>query len=217
MIKSPLSERVFLFVCYESGSGGENLATQLARLEPCWPLKFYTTEQGRTIITSDYFEKVFLYSVTPFDHVLQKAQDMLASKVLPSDKITVSPSHWDVDVLLPYFPNSKFVRITHDNSDLIQQNRINKIHNSKFSNFAEFTGFCLAYVDKEVLSELLKQKTITFDMQMGKILEVLTPFRIGSTESKFKNNILVDHKQVFNILYNTYEKNQQEILNFISK
>ena len=217
MIKSPLSDRVFLFVCYESGSGGENLSTKISNLEPCMPLEFYTTEQGRTIITSDFFEKVFLYSVTPIDNLLQKAQGILQSKTISDSKITVSPSHWDFDVLLPYFPNSKFVRIVHDDPKLMEQNRVNKIDNSKFSNFLEFTGFCLSYVERDTLTELLKQKKITFDMQIGEIIEVLNDYRIKSTESVFKNNVLVDHKQVFNVVYNTFEEKQKQILNFISR
>jgi hypothetical protein len=217
MIKSPLSDRIFLFVCYESGSGGENLSTKISKLEPCMPLEFYTTEQGRTIITSDFFEKVFLYSGASFDTLLQKAQNLLQSKTLVQDKILVCPSHWDFDVLLPYFPNGKFVRIVHDDLELVEQNRINKIHNSKFSNFLEFTGFCLSYVEQDTLGELLKQKKITFDMQIGEILAVLNDYRIGSTESRFKHNIMVDHKQVFNVLYNTFEINQKQILNFILK
>jgi hypothetical protein len=217
MIKSPLSDRVFLFVCYESGSGGENLSTKISNLEPCMPLEFYTTEQGRTIITSDFFEKVFLYSVVPIDNLLQKAQGILQSKTISDSKITVSPSHWDFDVLLPYFPNSKFVRIVHDDPKLMEQNRVNKIDNSKFSNFLEFTGFCLSYVERDTLTELLKQKKITFDMQIGEIIEVLNDYRIKSTESVFKNNVLVDHKQVFNVVYNTFEEKQKQILNFISR
>jgi hypothetical protein len=181
------------------------------------PLEFYTTEQGRTIITSDFFEKVFLYSVTPIDNLLQKAQGILQSKTISDSKITVSPSHWDFDVLLPYFPNSKFVRIVHDDPKLMEQNRVNKIDNSKFSNFLEFTGFCLSYVERDTLTELLKQKKITFDMQIGEIIEVLNDYRIKSTESVFKNNVLVDHKQVFNVVYNTFEEKQKQILNFISR
>ena len=127
MIKSPLSDQVFLFVCYESGSGGENLSTRISELNPCVPLKFYKTEQGRTIITSDFFEKVFLYSAGPIEKLLQKAQDFLKNKAMTSDKITVSPSHWDFEFLLPYFPNSKFVRIVHNNAELVAQNRVDKI------------------------------------------------------------------------------------------
>lgn len=210
-----LSDQVFIFVCYKAGTGGESLSTHISKLEPCVPLEHYITAQHRTIITSDIFEKVFLYSVGPFENLLEKARIIMTHKKLVQNKLHVSPSHWDYDFLIPYFPNSKFIRIICDDPEIAVKNQKEKILNGKFSNFLEFKGFCLMCVEQTVFEELFKKKQISFNRPIGETYNVLKNYIKSSERSLFRSELQIDHKLVFNIKYNTFEQHQQEILNFI--
>jgi len=211
----PLSDQVFVFVCYKAGTGGEYLSTCISKIESCVHLEYYTTDQNRTIITSDFFEKVFLYSVGPFENLLQKAKIILAHNPLIQNKLHVSPSHWDYDFLIPYFPKSKFIRIFCDDTELIKKNVEEKINNGKFSTFLEFKGFCLIYVEQIVFETLFQQRQIAFNKPIGETYNVLQNHLKSSENSVFRSKLKIDHKQVFNLEYDTYNQHQREIVNFI--
>ena len=217
MQKSIVSNHMFLFVCYKAGSGGENLATKISKFDNCVPLDFYKTPEDRTVIVGEFFKKIFLNVVGPFEKLLENAQKIIDNTNL-NNKIHVVPSHWDYPWLVPYFPNSKFVRIIFDDFGIekIQENKLKKIDNGKFNTFLELTGFCQIFVDDAILKKLLKEKKVTLKMSGGEILKVLSPFMeehniddIGDYSSLIKN------VNVLNIWFDTAEPSDDQILNFL--
>jgi len=217
MQKSIISNHKFVFVCYESGSGGENIATQISKFDNCTPLEYYKTQENRTIITTDFFKKTFLNGVGPIEKVLEISQSILDSNML-TDTIYVVPSHWDYTFLLSHFPNSKFVRIVHNGNYDIQQNALAKICGGKFKTFQELVGFCLVFVDNITLKNLLTKKQINLTMNGGQVLDILDPFISREpTGCKFLCNFtkLVSHDKVFNLWYNTFQESKDQIFNFI--
>lgn len=217
MQKSIISNHKFVFVCYEAGSGGENITTQISKFDNCTPLEFYKTQENRTIITSEFFKKTFLNAVGPIEKILEIARTILDSNTL-TDTINVVPSHWDYTFLLSHFPNSKFVRIVHDGNPEIEQNTITKIRGGKFRTFQELVGFCLVYVDHITLQNLLTKKQINLTMNGGQVLDTLDPF-VSKEPTGCKDlcnyTQLVTHDKVFNMWYDTFEESKDQIYNFI--
>lgn len=211
-----LSNKIFVFVCYEAGSGGENLATRVSKLAGCTPLEYFKTTEDRTMIVNEYFDKVFLRSFWDFDKVVDTAGQILKQKPL-NNEINIIPSHWDCTNLLPYFPNGKFIRIVHNNGPELSDNITKKIYGRKFDSFQEFIGFCYVYVDDDALKKLLKDNQISMRMNAGQVVELLKPYMKNTVNlSRLgKYTELIEHDAVLNVWYKTVDESMDKIFNFI--
>jgi hypothetical protein len=216
MVKFPISDRVFVFVCYQGGAGGENLCTKISQFDCCEPVQSYLTPQNRTVITNDFFDKTFLKSVGPIDKLLDQARKIVATKDVP-EKTCVSPSHWDFDFLVEHFPYSKFIRIIHPDPSELRETCQIKILDGNFCSLTELKGYCLQYVDMRTLAELLTTKSISLNMNIGQIQNILDtcPKKYTNDDLSVFRNIIVDHKQVLNVKYNNFEQQKQAIFNFV--
>jgi len=92
----------FIFVCYEHGTGGENLAVAISKLPFCEDLK-HEKHSGRTW-TYDCFNKLFL---RPY-----KSDWMIeAEQIQKSDTVRVVPSHYRPEKLKLLYPDEIYVII----------------------------------------------------------------------------------------------------------
>jgi hypothetical protein len=216
MLESPVSDRSFLFVCYQPGSGGEKLSTQISNFAECNTLEYYTTPEDRTVITNEFFDKVFLNPGWALGRILDTARQILTVKHL-SDKLHVIPSHWDYNSVKPWFPNSKFVRIVHNNHDTIIRNGIKKVSNGQFKSFLELKGYCLMYVTEANLQRLLAQKKLNTNMTIGKVHEILFSESVTFDDPKRPADytVCINNHQVFNLWYNKFDQYQVKVMDFL--
>lgn len=172
MTNTQLLSDKFVFVCYIAGTGGERLSVETAQLPGLVPLSYYTAFGNRTVITSDIFDKKLLRPC-PLGEVINLVEQSLNNKSVVGTHVV--PSHYDFDLLLPYFPNSKFIRLLSNNTDRpqVKRNLYKKIWLGRVPTFNEFTGYCLCYTDKVTLSKLLAEKKLNLDMTIGEIQCVL--------------------------------------------
>lgn len=217
MQKSILSDKVFVFVCYQSGSGGEKMSTQVSKFDNCNKLEFYTTPDDRTVITNELFNKVFLNMGWSLDKILESARQTLLTNENIGNKLHVVPSHWDYTHILPYFPNGKIVRIIHNNHNAITQLRDRKVFGGKFKTFLELKGYCLMYVTDGVFKKLLTEKRLNMEMTIGQIHEILVPVMNVMPEPGRNGDFTVQScdARVFDVWHNTFESNKNSIADFI--
>jgi hypothetical protein len=199
-----------IFVCYTAGSGGERVSVEISQLPGMVPLSYYTANGNRTVITNDIFDKKFL-KPSPMLEIVESAAQSLNNN--PITGLHVVPSHHDFKLLLPYFSNSKFIRLLANTSDQPQldKNLYEKIWLGYIPTFSEFTGYCLCYTDKVTLSKLLAEKKLNLNMTIGEIhcaLKNQLPTPQNSKKlftelaKKSFNEILpADHPQVLDIPY----------------
>lgn len=161
-----------IFVCYTAGSGGEKVSVEISQLPGIVPLSYYTAVGNRTVITNDIFDKKFLKPL-PIKETIELAEQSLNNE--PMTSMHVVPSHYDFGSLVPYFPNSKFIRLLANNSDQpqVKKNLYKKIWLGSIPTFNEFTGYCLCYTDKVTLAKLLAEKKLNLNMTMGEIQCIL--------------------------------------------
>lgn len=88
----------FIFVCYNNGCGGEQLAVKISQLDECEPLEF--TRRGKRTIAHDAFKSGLV-------SVLRKKEISPPN----TDLWQVAPAHISPDELVEDFPDSVFVVI----------------------------------------------------------------------------------------------------------
>ena len=144
----------FIFVCYDHGTGGENLSLKISQKDYCETLKNHA--QGGRTWTNDVFEKSLL-SVTESWH--EKI-----SNISHCDLWRVVPSHRTPDEIKQHLPNSLFVVINYpvDSQQINHlQNRIyKKVWMTSLDSLKQKIGFCEQYNyeinTKEKLQDLNK-------------------------------------------------------------
>lgn len=213
-----------LFVCYYPGAGGERLSVLISQLRACEALQSYFTEQSRTVITNDLFEKTFLTPVGPFDRLRERAQAITIdwSKL---EKVHVVPSHWDIQYLEPLFPSSRFIRIISPaDLDLLVLNTDRKVMQGRFNSLLELKGYCLMYVTETTFRDLLKEKKLRMSMTIGQVHAVLEPFITSDMRETFfchdGTNLYRDEiikTNVLNIPYQECDRYISEIEHFITQ
>lgn len=213
-----------LFVCYYPGAGGERLSVLISNLHACEALQSYFTEQSRTVITNDLFEKTFLTPVGPFDLLRERAESITIdwSKL---EKVHVVPSHWDIQYLEPIFPRSKFIRIiSPDDLDLLISNTDKKVMQGRFNSLLEMKGYCLMYVTDTVFQDLLKGKKLRMSMTIGQVHAVLETFITQAMRQTFfchdGTNLYLDEiikTNVLNIPYQECDRYMSQIEHFITQ
>jgi hypothetical protein len=209
----------FVFVCYDVGAGGESTSVKISSIESCSQLTCYVTEESRTIITNEFFQKIFLKITGSFDEKVQIAQKILQNSAIPK-KILIVPSHWDYSFYSNHteFENSRFIRIISPSKEILENNTNEKIYNSKFKTLSELIGFCLIFVNKDILSLLLKNKKINMQMTIGEIKQELVNMpnsKQGCMIDSFRS--IVKHDSILNIDYNSFSKNQSMIKEFLNR
>jgi hypothetical protein len=215
MKKSTDYKKQFVFVCYQPGSGGEKLSTWIAQAADFEPLTFYKTPQDRTVITNEYFEKIFLNPVGPFENLLQTANKILETKPT-SSKLNVVPSHWDYDLLHPHFAHSKFIRIVHNDPETICEIVTEKVFGGKLQSLLELKGYCMMYIDEPEFLNLFLKRKISMSMTIGEIHDIILPYitKTVNSKKKYKNyTIKLDNPNILNVWYNDFD--QQQILDFV--
>jgi hypothetical protein len=213
-----LSNKVFVFVCYQAGSGGENLSYQISKFDGCAPLECYRTKEDRTVITNEFFDKIFLRYYWPREKIVSGARQILEHKPIDHELIVV-PSHWDYPSLSPYFPNSKYVRIVHNGDSEVSDNVTKKVYGGKFETFLEFIGFCSGYVEENVIKHLLKHKEISMEMNAGQVFDVLKPYMktITKPSTVGRYTEVIDNEAVLNVCYKKFDQSIERIYNFIKQ
>jgi len=203
-----------IFVCYEAGAGGERLAVNISSLPGCRQLECYVTDNNRTIITNDIFEKIFLYSAGPFERLHNSVANL--KKDFSLDNYYIVPSHWDVTFLEPVFPNSRFIRIINPDSSVLAEAVSEKIWKTKFHNFLEFVGYCKIYLNDQEFKDYLVTKKINHRMTVGEIYAAMEKEIERSESYSHHYHILVNQSNVINIPYNSFEESREQILQFIA-
>ena len=142
----------FLFVCYNHGTGGENLAVQISKNKKCNTLKFDMMDT-RTF-TYDYFEKLFL---KPYDSGWKQK----CKNILPSDLIDVVPSHYSPVELKVMFPNAFYVVINYPKTDkaiaTLKANIFEKVWQGKHNTLHQRLGYWRTNTKKQITKKILKQ------------------------------------------------------------
>ena len=213
-----------VFVCYYPGAGGEKLSTQISQLEVCTTLLSYYTEQSRTVITNDLFAKTFLIPVGPFEHLIDKVKALQ----IDWDRLTcwqVVPSHWDVECLESFFPDSKFIRIiSPKNLAVMRANTNKKVMEGRCHSLLELKGYCLMYVSPSIFQDLLISGQLHLTMTIGQIHAVLEPFISSDSPEQlfcyggtnlYKEEII--KKNVMNIPYEKVDQCMADIENFLTE
>ncbi len=152
----------FLFVCYNHGAGGENLAVRLSAHE-----KFTTLAHdmmGDRTWSYDVFEKLFL---KPFDADWKnKVKD-----IEQNDLIDVIPSHYSPTTLRQYFPDELYVVINYPTSPQAfksyKDGIYNKVWLSKHKTLQQKVGYWKTNTIKPITRENLK--ALNQDITNGEI------------------------------------------------
>lgn len=95
----------FVFVCYDHGTGGENIALQISQLDCCYDLP--ARRVGHRTITQDCFRKALQKPHSDWQSTVQQA----VPGTLYTEKLHVVPSHVEPCELKKYFPYSLYVVI----------------------------------------------------------------------------------------------------------
>jgi hypothetical protein len=213
-----------VFVCYQAGTGGENFAVSMSKLPAFDPLEFYWSNGKRTVITNEYFNKLFLQTGK-----FNQAIDYANTKSLPP-RLQAIPSHYDYDRLLPYFPNSRFIRILTPVDELdkikLKRNLYKKLWLGRLASFAEFCGWCQIYISQERFEILIKQNKIKMGMTFGQLYCVFD--NIEPTKDNVKKlfrsraKLLtygftpVNHPMVLNVLPTGFNHAQDQVKKFLA-
>ena len=91
----------FVFVCYDHGTGGENIAQQISQLDCCYDLP--ARRVGHRTITQDCFQKALQNPYSDWQSTVQQA--------VPADRLHVVPSHVEPRELKKLFPRAWYVVI----------------------------------------------------------------------------------------------------------
>lgn len=205
-----------IFVCYDAGAGGERLSVDISRFPNFRALTYYVTDNNRTIITNDIFEKIFLFSAGPFERLYNSVSNL--DKQFDSNEFYVVPSHWDVNYLEPVFPRSKFIRIiSPDNPEILKKAVEEKIFKTTFHNFLEFVGFCKIFLTDQELKDYLATKKINHRMTVGEIYAVMHKEVKRSEFYSVNYNVEIDQPNVLNIAYNSFDHSKHKIQQFIAQ
>lgn len=203
----------FIFVCYDHGTGGENLSVQISHREYCETL-VHTMHASRTW-TEDVFGKSLLQVNAPW-------QDRIAT-IEHSDLWRVVPSHVTPDRIKKYLPNSVFVVINYPTSQEqilnLQQGIFQRVWLTSHNSLKQKIGFCKQYgytIDsKEKLHAVDKAVNNAHIHCLMNNLE----YNEANAHTLFERIVTVgsgmqyqDDEQTITLEYNAFDKNKLDRL-----
>ena len=158
-----------LFVSYNHGCRGEWLSQQIS-YHPTYRTLTAKHVNGRTIITNDHFDKIFLAkpSVSLIDFPNDNERDR------PHEDNIVVPSHFFYDSLKEYYPDADFVAIDcPEDVEAYKQFLFDRFYLYRTTDLRELIGLCKATLDmyrpgiseqerKKFISEVLRAKVTEF-------------------------------------------------------
>ena len=196
----------FIFVCYNHGAGGENLALQISKSKYCNTLAY--DKMGYRTWTYDIFDKFFL---KPFDKNWQNK----LKQVAPTTLVDVVPSHYSPAELKKKFPNELYVVINYPTTPkgLIEYRQAvyQKVWLSKHNTLQQKVGYWKNNTNKALTRDNVKK--LSKNITNGDIECIIADMPINKKNAKllFETKMLkmkdkFNFKQKQNIIVTTYEK-----------
>tara|TARA_A100001011_G_scaffold179470_1_gene188267 strand:- start:7300 stop:7959 length:660 start_codon:yes stop_codon:yes gene_type:complete len=196
----------FIFVCYNHGAGGENLALQISKSKYCNTLAY--DKMGYRTWTYDIFDKFFL---KPFDKNWQNK----LKQVTPTTLVDVVPSHYSPAELKKKFPNELFVVINYPTTlkGLVEYRQAvyQKVWLSKHNTLQQKVGYWKNNTNKALTREHVKK--LSKNITNGDIECIIADMPINKKNAKllFENKMKkmkdkFNFEQKQNIIVTTYEK-----------
>ncbi len=196
----------FIFVCYNHGAGGENLALQISKSKYCNTLAY--DKMGYRTWTYDIFDKFFL---KPFDKNWQNK----LKQVAPTTLVDVVPSHYSPAELKKKFPNELYVVINYPTTSkgLVEYRQAvyQKVWLSKHNTLQQKVGYWKNNTNKALTRDNVKK--LSKNITNGDIECIIADMPINKKNAKllFKTKMLkmkdkFNFKQKQNIIVTTYEK-----------
>jgi|TARA_B100000214_G_scaffold352465_2_gene307718 hypothetical protein len=196
----------FIFVCYNHGAGGENLALQISKSKYCNTLAY--DKMGYRTWTYDIFDKFFL---KPFDKNWQNK----LKQVAPTTLVDVVPSHYSPAELKKKFPNELYVVINYPTTSkgLVEYRQAvyQKVWLSKHNTLQQKVGYWKNNTNKALTRDNVKK--LSKNITNGDIECIIADMPINKKNAKllFETKMLkmkdkFNFKQKQNIIVTTYEK-----------
>ena len=196
----------FIFVCYNHGAGGENLALQISKSKYCNTLAY--DKMGYRTWTYDIFDKFFL---KPFDKNWQNK----LKQVTPTTLVDVVPSHYSPAELKKKFPNELYVVINYPTTSkgLVEYRQAvyQKVWLSKHKTLQQKVGYWKNNTNKALTRDNVKK--LSKNITNGDIECIIADMPINKKNAKllFETKMLkmkdkFNFKQKQNIIVTTYEK-----------
>ena len=196
----------FIFVCYNHGAGGENLALQISKSKYCNTLAY--DKMGYRTWTYDIFDKFFL---KPFDKNWQNK----LKQVTPTTLVDVVPSHYSPAELKKKFPNELYVVINYPTTSkgLVEYRQAvyQKVWLSKHNTLQQKVGYWKNNTNKALTRDNVKK--LSKNITNGDIECIIADMPINKKNAKllFETKMLkmkdkFNFKQKQNIIVTTYEK-----------
>ena len=196
----------FIFVCYNHGAGGENLALQISKSKYCNTLAY--DKMGYRTWTYDIFDKFFL---KPFDKNWQNK----LKQVAPTTLVDVVPSHYSPAELKKKVPNELYVVINYPTTSkgLVEYRQAvyQKVWLSKHNTLQQKVGYWKNNTNKALTRDNVKK--LSKNITNGDIECIIADMPINKKNAKllFKTKMLkmkdkFNFKQKQNIIVTTYEK-----------
>ena len=196
----------FIFVCYNHGAGGENLALQISKSKYCNTLAY--DKMGYRTWTYDIFDKFFL---KPFDKNWQNK----LKQVTPTTLVDVVPSHYSPAELKKKFPNELYVVINYPTTPkgLVEYRQAvyQKVWLSKHNTLQQKVGYWKNNTNKALTRDIVKK--LSKNITNGDIECIIADMPIIKKNAKllFESKMLkmkdkFNFKQKQNIIVTTYEK-----------
>ena len=196
----------FIFVCYNHGAGGENLALQISKSKYCNTLAY--DKMGYRTWTYDIFDKFFL---KPFDKNWQNK----LKQVAPTTLVDVVPSHYSPAELKKKFPNELYVVINYPTTSkgLVEYRQAvyQKVWLSKHKTLQQKVGYWKNNTNKALTRDNVKK--LSKNITNGDIECIIADMPINKKNAKllFETKMLkmkdkFNFEQKQNIIVTTYEK-----------
>ena len=196
----------FIFVCYNHGAGGENLALQISKSKYCNTLAY--DKMGYRTWTYDIFDKFFL---KPFDKNWQNK----LKQGTPTTLVDVVPSHYSPAELKKKFPNELYVVINYPTTSkgLVEYRQAvyQKVWLSKHNTLQQKVGYWKNNTNKALTRDIVKK--LSKNITNGDIECIIADMPIIKKNAKllFESKMLkmkdkFNFKQKQNIIVTTYEK-----------
>tara|TARA_Y100000741_G_C18231529_1_gene550023 strand:- start:110 stop:790 length:681 start_codon:yes stop_codon:yes gene_type:complete len=195
----------FIFVCYNHGAGGENLAVKISKNKYCNTLAY--DKMGYRTWSYDIFDKFFL---KPFN---KDWQDKL-KQVTPTKFVDVVPSHYPPSELKKKFPNELYVVINYPTTtkgvEEFKKAVYQKVWLSQHNTLQQKVGYWQNNTSKALTRENLKK--ISKQITNGGIECIINNIPINEKNTKllferkiFRMKDKFNLKQDENILVTSYE------------
>lgn len=211
-----------IFINYRQGFGGENLSHRISQHPICRPLIVKKTK-GRTIILNDIFDKKLLdnHDMDPLyrsdiKKYCKKLYQQNIKKIKSENKIIVSPSHRNIDILKEIFTDAYYIKIEAP----LSQEEVNKVKDHIYNDFWLYkTNNIQDYVG-EIYSKIYQyQPDVDKDRAKSIVDSILKKYSLNLSFGQIITYIngldptLENQKKLFTRLYQNkiYTKEERQI------